>query len=325
MTETRPISVIVPAYNAAQTIGDCVQALLRQSVERDRYEIVVVDDGSTDATSELVAKYPSVRVIRQDNAGPAVARNRGAQQARGDILLFTDADCVPAEDWIERMVAPFQSADGVVGVKGTYRSHQKALMARFVQLEYEDKYRRMARYEHIDFVDTYSAGYRRGVFLENGGFDTSFPTASVEDQEFSFRLARQGHRMVFVPDAYVYHLGHADTLSKYVRKKYKIGYWKVLVHRRHPEKMIADTHTPQILKVQLLLAAAWAALLIGGALWPVLWWGALAAVCGFLLTAVPFAWKALSGDVVVALLSPVLLFLRAWALGLGFAAGLVHC
>ena len=324
MTGTCPISVIVPAHNAAQTIEDCVQGLLQQSVDRALYEIIIVDDGSTDSTPEIAADHPSVRVVRQRNAGPAAARNRGAREARGEILLFTDADCVPAGDWIEQMAAPFEAADGIVGAKGIYRSDQRALMARFVQLEYEEKYRRMAGYEYIDFIDTYSAGYRRDVFLENGGFDESFPTASVEDQEFSFRLAQQGLKMVFVPGACVYHLGHADTVTKYVRKKFKIGYWKVLVHSRHPEKMIADAHTPQILKLQLVLAAAWAALLVGGVVWPVLWWGALAAIGAFLLTTAPFFWRALSRDVVVALLAPVLLFLRAWALGAGFALGLVR-
>jgi len=316
--------VVIPTYNAERTIDSCLDALLQQSVERDCYEIIVVDDGSTDATPAIVASYPSVRLIRQANAGPAVARNRGAQEARGEILLFTDADCVPAHDWIERMTAPFQRSEEIVGVKGTYLLRQRALVARFVQLEYEDKYHHMAKYEHIDFIDTYSAGYRRDVFLANGGFDTSFPTASVEDQEFSFRLARQGYKMVFVPDAHVYHLGHADTLTKYLRKKFKIGYWKVLVHKRHPGKILADSHTPQVLKVQLLLAAALAILLVGGVVWHPLWWGALAVGCGFVLTTLPFVWRALRKDATVALLAPALLFLRAWALGTGFAIGLLH-
>jgi glycosyltransferase involved in cell wall biosynthesis len=318
------ISVIVPACNAEQTIGSCLDALVHQSTSRVRYEIIVVDDGSADATPAIVADYPLVRLVRQVNAGPAAARNRGAQEARGEILLFTDADCVPAPNWIEQMIAPLQRSDQIVGVKGTYLLRQQAFMARFVQLEYEDKYQRMAKYEHIDFIDTYSAGYRRDVFLVNEGFDTSFPTASVEDQEFSFRLAQQGHKMAFVPGAHVYHLGHADTLMKYLRKKFKIGYWKVLVHRRHPGKVLADSHTPQVLKLQLLLVTALAMLLVGGVVRHPLWWGALAVGCGFTLTTLPFVWRALRKDPTVALLAPALLFLRAWGLGLGFAVGLLH-
>ncbi len=113
----------------------------------------------------------------------------------------------------------------------------------------------MAGAANIDFVDTYSAAYRREVFLANGGFDTIFPTASVEDQELSFRLAEKGYRLVFVPAARVYHR-HNPTLRAYVRRKFYIGYWKALLAAWHPARMVRDSHTPQTLKVQMALAAA---------------------------------------------------------------------
>jgi len=316
------ISAIVPAYNAEDTIDQCLDALARQTVPRETYEVIVVDDGSSDGTWARVEAHPGVRLLTQVNVGPAAARNRGVQHARGEIVLFTDADCVPAEDWIARMAAPFRDP-AIVGVKGAYLTDQRALVARFVQIEYEDKYDRMAREPAIDFIDTYAAAYRRDVFLANGGFDTAFPTASVEDQEFSFRLAGQGHRMVFVPEARVRHLGHADTLAAYWRKKLKIGYWKVLVHRLHPEKLVRDSHTPQTLKVQILLVGLVGLFLVGGLLWPVslMVGGAIGLL--FLLTTLPFAAKAWAKDPVVALASPGLLFVRALALGTGFAIGLV--
>ena len=315
------VSVIVPAYNAEQTIEQCLDALTRQTVSRETYEIIVVDDGSSDGTRARVEARAGVRLLVQANAGPAAARNLGVQHAQGEIVLFTDADCVPAEDWIERMVVPFGD-EAIVGVKGAYLSHQKELVARFVQIEYEDKYDRMAREQYIDFIDTYAAGYRRDVFVAHGGFDLGFPTASVEDQEFSFRLARQGCRMVFVPAARVRHLGHAATLPAYWRKKFKIGYWKVLVHRLHPDKLIRDSHTPQILKMQILLVGLGGFGLVGGLVWPFcLWISGVMAVL-FLLTTFPFAAKAWAKDPAVAILSPGLLLVRALALGTGFAIGL---
>ncbi|HEC35334.1 MAG TPA: glycosyltransferase, partial [Anaerolineae bacterium] len=213
------ISVIIPAYNAEETLGGCLAALEAQSLSRDRYEVIVVDDGSTDRTAE-VARACGVHLIRQANAGPAAARNQGAQAARGEILLFTDADCEAAPDWIEQMLAPFHNAE-IAGAKGVYRTRQRELVARFVQLEYERKYARMSRRERIDFVDTYSAAYRREVFLTSGGFDPLFPTASVEDQEFSFRLARKGYHLVFLPQAAVYHR-HNTTIGQYWRRKFRI-------------------------------------------------------------------------------------------------------
>ena len=95
-------SVIVPAYNAAGTLPACLHALLHQTIARDEYEVIVVDDGSTDGTGETVPQSEVV-LIRQTHRGPAAARNGGIRVARGELLLFTDADCVPTPNWIEAM------------------------------------------------------------------------------------------------------------------------------------------------------------------------------------------------------------------------------
>ncbi len=319
-------SVVIPAYNSAETLPLCLQALQAQRFSPSQYEIIVVDDGSTDDTAQAARHFGSaivpVTVISQPNAGPAAARNRGAQAARGDVLLFTDADCVPFLDWVKCMAAAFTQAD-VVGAKGVYRTRQRELVARFVQAEYEDKYDRMRTLETIDFVDTYSAGYRRDVFLASGGFDTSFPTASVEDQEFSFALAEAGHRLVFVPDARVFHI-HDRTLLEYARRKFWIGYWKVRVMREHPGKLVRDSHTPQVLKLQMVLAALGALLIVGGLWKGILAVAGLAAWAALLISGLPFMFKLLRRDPPVTLVAPLMIFVRAWALGLGFLAGLVR-
>jgi len=323
------ISVIIPAYNAGQTIDRCLDALALQTVSQDSYEIVVVDDDSSDDTRVRVQAHGGVQLLTQHHAGPAAARNLGVERAVGEIVLFTDADCAPAQDWIERMIAPLRSAaedldtTSIVGVKGVYRTAQRELVARFVQLEYEDKYDHMARQGSIDFIDTYSAGYRRDVFLANGGFDSSFPVASVEDQEFSFRLAERGYSMVFVPEAVVTHCGHPRTLCAYWRRKFKIGYWKVQVHARHPGKLVRDSHTPQSLRAQILLVGLLGICVLGGLFWPPLRWGIGISGAAFLLTALPFVRKAWRQDRPVAAVAPFLLFVRSLALGTGFAAGLV--
>lgn len=315
------ISVVVPAYNAARTLASCLEALEGQTKRRDRYEIIVIDDGSTDRTAEIAQRH-DVRLIRQSNAGPAAARNRGAEAARGELLLFTDSDCAPAADWIERMVEPFTDPD-VVGAKGVYRTHQEALVARFVQLEYEGKYQRMTSRDQIDFVDTYSAAYRRDLFLENGGFDVSFSTASVEDQELSFRLARKGYRLVFVPDAVVYHL-HDTTVLEYWRRKFNIGYWKALLLRWHPDRAVSDSHTPQILKLQIGIVVLVCLTLVLALFWTNVLWGSLALGAFFLLSSLSFLARAARRDPAVAAVAPLLLVVRALALGAGLTAGLVR-
>ncbi len=315
------VSIIVPAYNAANTIEGCLTALLAQNFPRDASEIIVVDDGSTDATPEIVARFPMVQLIRGEHRGAAAARNLGAQHARGDILLFTDADCEPTPDWLAQMLAPFAD-DQVVGAKGIYRTRQREWIARFVQLEYAEKYARMARERFIDFIDTYSAAYRRDVFLRHQGFDESFPGASVEDQEFSFRLARQGYKMVFVPQAIVYHR-HVTSLGAYAKRKFWIGYWKVHVHAHHPGKVWRDAHTPTTLKIQVALCAAFLALLVIGLFLPITLLAAAIIAGLFLITTLPLITLIARCDPVIVLIAPMMIGVRAAALGFGLATGIL--
>jgi len=316
------VSVIIPTHNAEQTIGICLNALMNQTVPLDSYEVIVVDDGSIDSTCVQVEKFKDVRLFVQQNAGPSAARNLGLEQAQGEIVFFTDDDCEPTEDWIKQMLSPFQGTE-IVGVKGTYLTRQEELVPRFVQLEFEDKYDRMAQEKYIDFIDTYSAGYRKSVLLSNNGFDTTFPVSSVEDQELSFRLAQQGFKMVFEPRAKVYHLHHPRNLREYWQKKFNIGYWKVVVHLRHPNKIIRDSHTPQILKFQIILIGLCVLLLVFGYFWMPFWWLAILMCVGFVFTTFPFVLKAWRKEPIVAIISPFLLFVRALALGIGFAAGIL--
>jgi len=318
------ISVIVPAHNAARTLETCLQALNQQSLSRFEYEVIVVDDGSTDATA-LIAKAATARVATSGRdgrpAGPAAARNAGVREAHGDVILFTDADCEPLPDWIERMAAPLIDPD-VVGVKGVYCSRQRELIARLTQAEFEDKYARMRRRTRIDFVDTYSAAYRRDALMRAGGFDETFPLASVEDVELSFRLAEQGARLLFAPEARVWHL-HATSLWLYLRKKARYGFWRALVYRWHPSKIRGDSHTDPILKLQFaLVALAGLCMLAALADRRLLM---LASVPGVALvaTTLPFAVRSWPRDPVAALIAPPVHTLRAIVQAGALAGGLV--
>jgi len=320
-TEGESASIIIPTFNGGFRIGNCLDSLLQQTTGRN-VEILVVDDGSTDNTAAVVRGYSSVRLIIQANAGPASARNRGAMEAKGKILLFTDDDCVPMPDWLGAMLEPFNDAD-VVGAKGIYRTHQKSLAARFVQMEYEDKYRLMAGLPSIDFIDTYSAAFRRDRFLEMTGYDTSFPVACAEDIELSYRMSARGWKMKFVPAAIVYHT-HPDTFSRYLKKKYKFAFWRVLAVRKNPSKGVKDSHTPQIMKLQLFFAPALLlAVVFDLAVRPRVSVSVLV-LAGFLLSTLPFTLRVIRKDPMVGLLSPVLLAARACAQMLGVAGGLIY-
>jgi glycosyltransferase involved in cell wall biosynthesis len=323
MTHDVGVSVVVPAYNAEETVGACLRALLAQDAG-EPYEVILVDDGSSDRTAEVAGGFgPRVRVVRQANRGAAAARNTGVAAARGEIVLFTDADCEPAPGWAWALIRAIRS--GADGAKGTYRTRQRALAARFVQAEYESKYRRMARMRRIDFVDTYSAAYRRDLFVRSGGFDEGI--RNVEDQELSFRLAEAGANLRFAPGAVVYHR-HAATLRAYARKKYLIGYWKVAVLARHPGRAVTDSHTPQSQKAQMALFAlaggSLALSVVSGRMRRAAGAVGLASAAAFVASTLPFAARLASRDPALAVVTPVMMLVRAAALSAGMAAGLAR-
>lgn len=285
-------------------------------------EILVVDDGSSDNVAAVVGGYSGVRLIRQANAGPAAARNRGAAEAHGEILLFTDDDCIPASNWLQAMIEPFRDPE-VIGAKGVYCTHQDSVVARFVQLEYEDRYRLMASHDCVDFIDTYSAAFRRERFLEMKGYDTSFPVACAEDIELSYRMSRRGWKMKFVPSAVVAHT-HPHSLSRYLRKKYKFAFWRVLALSKNPGKTLKDSHTPQLMKLQLLfIPALLLAFVVDQIVRPALPLSLLV-LAAFLGSTIPFAIRAARKDLIAGLLSPVLLAGRSVAQLMGICAGLVN-
>jgi glycosyltransferase involved in cell wall biosynthesis len=315
------VSVIVPTFNGSGRIARCLESLVEQSAMHDA-EILVIDDGSTDDTGKVVKAFPGVRLISQPNAGPAAARNRGALEADGAILVFTDDDCVPQPGWLDAMLKPFHDPT-VVGVKGIYQTRQKEIVGRFVQIEYEDRYRAMAALPEIDFVDTYSAAFLRDRFLEMNGYDASFPVACAEDIELSYRMSARGWKMKFQSSAVVSHT-HPASLISYLRKKHKFAFWRVLAVRKNPGKCVRDSHTPQVMKLQLLFMPA-LVLAAGADLMRRPAAPASALVLGvFLLTTVPFSFRAFKKDPIVGLLSPGLLAARACAQFIGVVGGIAY-
>ena len=312
-------SVVIPVLDDREGLTRCLEALVVQQTLFP-FEVVVVDDGSTVDLEPVRSQFQNVLTLAWErlarNAGPATARNRGIERARGEIVLFTDADCRPDPDWVQRLCEPF-SDPAVTGAKGVYRTEQSDLWARLAQLEFAERYDCLARAGDIDFVDTYCGAFRRADLLAVGGFDTSFRRADNEDVDLSFRVKARGGRFVFVPGAVVSHR-HREGARAYFRLKVGRGYWRMKVYDRHPGKAGRDSYTPLSLKVQLLLVALLPLLLFCRRLRE--WW-ALA----WVLSGIPLASHALrQGSWREALAVPAFTLVRGIALVAGMAKALIE-
>ena len=241
------VTIVVPAYNAEATLERCLHACLHQTCPN--IEVVVVDDGSDDATPRIAAAFP-VHYIRQENRGPAAARNCGAREAKGDFVAFTDADCIPRPDWIEQLLAGFE--EEIVAVGGTYGiANPENVLARMIHEEIADRHAafqvQSPRTSHlaprtshcaldeVDFLGSFNVMYRRQAFEAVGGFDESFPHASAEDNDLSYRLIDAGGRLRFNPRAIVNHY-HPARLIPYLRAQTRHGYWRVKLYGKHPNR-----------------------------------------------------------------------------------------
>ncbi len=312
------VSVVIPAHDSEKTIAACLDGLSNQTAARGASEIIVVDDGSRDAT-RAVAEARGVRVLTQANLGAAAARNLGAQNADGEIVLFIDADCVPETNWIEAMTAPFADA-AIVGAGGMKRTHQRGIVPLFIQMEFDYRYDRVRAQKQFDFIDSGTAAYRREVFINAGGFDTSLSDA--EDVDLSYRLVEQGYKMAFAGDAVVYH-AHPESVWEYWRRKYVYAYWRTRVYARHPRKIARDSRTPQSQRAQGVLAAMLVPVFPSIPFFPFAFLLFAFGLLLFFLTTVPFVTRYFSRDWRAALIAPFLLLGAAYAGDAGVAWGLV--
>ncbi len=318
-------SVIIPAFNAAHVLPDCLKALERQTLPRGDFEIIVVDDGSTDKTAQLAAAS-GARVLSQARTGPSAARNAGVAIAAAPIVVFTDADCVPAADFLERLLAPLSDVS-VIGSRGVYRTMQQGIIARFVQIEYETRYRRIMllaeRDGTVKDLDTSYAAYRRQIFIDSGGFNEKHKGPGAEDHELSFRLAGEGHVMRMAADAVVYHQ-HVDNVRDYFKRKFRMGFWNAFTVLRYPNYAVSDPHQPPDLKFQVFLAGLMVLTVLSWPFWPGADWMLLGSLVIFAASGIPFLVFAANTDPPVTSIALPLLMVRALASGLGFLWGILR-
>ncbi|MBF0504727.1 MAG: glycosyltransferase [Candidatus Omnitrophica bacterium] len=312
------ISVIIPAYNASATIGRTLFALTSQDYAGG-FEVIVVDDGSLDNTANIVASFPAVRYVRQENAGPASARNHGARLAKGEYFAFTDSDCVPNKDWISQLIKGFeQNQVGVVA--GSYGiANPKSILAGCVWAEI------VWRHSHLmpDFpkaFGSYNFCVKKNVFEAVKGFNTGYRMASGEDNDLSYKIIKAGWLIYFQRKAVVDHY-HPTEVNRYLKEQFRHGFWRVKMYRDHPRMMRGDGYTYW----KDIIEMPWAGGIGVGIVLSVLNFGGFKHLTCFLLLSF-LVFEILSAFLITrrffrGIFFGFILFLRAFARMFGFSSG----
>jgi GT2 family glycosyltransferase len=219
-------SVVIPTRNRPERLAECLQSIGRLHYPADRFEVIVVDDGSETETEKAVALFRQrldVTLLRQSHGGPAKARNTGVKQAKGEFLAFTDDDCTPASDWLQTLSRCFtESPDCLVGGRtinglpdNPYSTTSQVL------IDYLYAYHDSVS-DRAAFFTSNNLAIRMDQFRRLGGFDGTFSGAAAEDREFCDRCRREGIRVVYAREAVVYHK-HSLTLRTFWRQHFNYG------------------------------------------------------------------------------------------------------
>ncbi len=229
------LSVVIPAHNRADLVGHTLSSLAGQSLPPEQYEVIVIDDGSTDATPEVVSAWERrgrVRLLRRkENRGPGAARNDGIREAIGDIVVFVDSDVVVRRDFLAHHLA-------------THRRAGRAVVCRGPVVPTSEMPPASSGHERLpvaalspSFFDPANASLPRHELLAAGLFDEQFGTYGWEDVDLGFRLRRRGLARVFCRDAVAYHyqpVPSAQSFEGMMAKEEKRARAAVYLYRKYP-------------------------------------------------------------------------------------------
>ena len=235
LPRTPRVSVVVCAYNAERTMFDCLASLER--LNYPDYEVIVVNDGSKDGTLAISESFPYCRIISQENKGLSVARNVGAEAATGEIVAYTDSDCVADPDWLNYLVGTME-AKGLAACGGpNFSPTETRLVPEAVAASPGAPCHVLLDDEIAEHITGCNMAFRRDVLLGIGGFDPIFHAAG-DDVDFCWRLQDAGHTIGYSAAAFVWHF-RRNTVKAYIGQQKGYGKAEALVYGRHPARFNA--------------------------------------------------------------------------------------
>src|SRR5262245_2984936 len=232
------ISVVVASYNAARTLDDCLSSLL--NIKYPDYEVIVVNDGSTDDSASIIQRYP-FKSITTPNQGVSAARNTGLRAATGEIVAYIDSDARADPDWLSYLATTYSESD-VVGVGGpNLVPDEDEWVAKCVYRAPGGPTQVMLDDRSAEHIPGCNMSFRKSSLEEIGGFDPIF-TKAADDVDICWRLLERGYRIGFSPSAIVWH-HRRPSIKAYWRQQAGYGESEVLLERKHPNKFNSWGHT----------------------------------------------------------------------------------
>ena len=244
------ISIIIPNYNRKERLKRCLETLLVQDYPKENFEIIVIDDGSSDGTDkmlgELSREHGNLRYFCQSHKGPATARNLGIKEAKGEIIGFTDSDCILKEDWVRKMTEAHWLEKSAIAIGGLTKVNSCRIKALVSQSLSDGAIKTNIDGEsEIIFFPTCNVSLKK-EYLNGERFNELFPLPAGEDLEFFWRLFKKGGNFIYRQDIEILHNCHPNFRS-FLKQSYMYGRGNYLVkhiHNDHPLLKEIKTKNP---------------------------------------------------------------------------------
>ena len=231
LTKAPPVSVVVCSYNGGRTLAQCLESL--RKIDYPDYEVILVDDGSTDDTPEIATRFPEVKTIRQQNQGLSAARNVGMQAASGAIIVYTDSDCFAHPNWLTHLVYQLERC-GAVGVGGPNLTPDDGWLAACVAAAPGQPTHVLESDQIAEHIPGCNMAFYKWALEEINGFDPIYRAAG-DDVNICWRLQQAGHWITFAPGAFVWH-HRRHNVRAYFKQQRGYGEAEAILSFEHPER-----------------------------------------------------------------------------------------
>jgi len=229
-------SIIIPAYNAQDTLQICLNSIMALDYPKNKIQVILVDNNSTDATQSIARRYPIIILHEKHIKSSYAARNVGIENAKGEILAFTDADCVVSPKWLSNLISQHCNLD-IGCFAGKISSYKPKTLAECFADTDEENHDQFLCVTKWSYAQTANVAYRKEVFENIGLFNTNLESGG--DVDFTWRMLKHGkYNIIYESDAIVYHK-HRTTLKGLYLQHRKYGQGQTELAKTHPEKIVS--------------------------------------------------------------------------------------